>query len=47
MDNFNITKWNRARYLKESKIEEYGEYKSQEVNLKKELDSQFIDLLFH
>ena len=41
MDNFNITKWNRARYLKESKIEEYGEYKSQEVNLKKELDSQF------
>ena len=41
MDNFNITKWNRTRYLKESKIEEYGEYKSQEVNLKKELDSQF------
>ena len=43
MDNFNITKWNRDRYLNESKIEEYGEYKSQEVDLKKELDSQFGD----
>jgi len=41
MDNFNITKWNRDRYLKESKIEEYGEYKSQEIDLKKELDSEF------
>ncbi len=41
MDNFNITKWNRDRYLNEGKIEEYGEYKSQEVDLKKELDSQF------
>jgi len=43
MDNFNITKWNRDRYLNEGKIEEYGEYKSQEVDLKKELDSQFGD----
>ena len=41
MDNFNITKWNRKRYLKESQIQEYGEYKSQEDNFGKELDSEF------
>ena len=41
MDNFNITKWNRNRYLKENQISEYGEYKSQEDNLGKELDSEF------
>jgi hypothetical protein len=43
MDNFNITKWNRNRYLKESQIDEYGEYKSREIELRKELDSQFND----
>ena len=37
MDNFNITKWNRNRYLKESQIDEYGEYKSREIELRKEL----------
>jgi len=41
MDNFNITKWNRDRYLNESKVNEYGEYKSQEDNFGKELDSEF------
>ena len=41
MDNFNITKWNRDRYLKENQIHEYGEYKSQEDNFGKELDSEF------
>jgi len=41
MDNFNITKWNRNRYLKENQISEYGEYKSQEDDLGKELDSEF------
>tara|TARA_R110000751_G_scaffold11771_5_gene40949 strand:+ start:14345 stop:14902 length:558 start_codon:yes stop_codon:yes gene_type:complete len=43
MDNFNITKWNRNRYLKESQIDEYGEYRSREIELGKELDSQFHD----
>jgi len=43
MDNFNITKWNRNRYLNEGQIDEYGEYRSREIELGKELDSQFND----
>jgi len=33
MDNFNITKWNRNRYLSEGKIDEYGEYDSKAKDL--------------
>ena len=38
MDNFDITKWNKNRYLNELKLNEYGEYKEQEKSLGQELD---------
>jgi hypothetical protein len=33
MDNFNITKWNRDRYLNESQVNEYGEYDNKAKDL--------------